>query len=98
MKPKNSFIKIGNLLGEQQSFVSGTKFSYIDSAIITDADGRNPKEFKKDVKVKWYCQDEHKTYKGRIEWLIITEEGNVEVSIDNPNLGRLDLDELEIIK
>jgi hypothetical protein len=98
MKPKNPFIKIGNLLGEQESFVSGNKFFYIDSAILTDANGENPKEFKQGVRVKWFCQDTHKTYRGRIEWLIITDYGSIEVSINNPNLGRLEIDELEIIK
>jgi hypothetical protein len=95
--PKNPFISISEL-GEQSKFVSGNKYWFIESASIVDALEKNKKEFKKGVKVKWTCPDTYKQFKGKIEWLIITDEGSVEVSIDNNNVGRLELDELEIIK
>ena len=89
MKPKNNKIQIGAILSEH-NFVSGTKYWRIDKAIFED------NEFKVGTRVCWVDPDEenHVEYNGNIEWLMIDEYGNVEVSIDNLLVGRLDLEDL----
>jgi hypothetical protein len=89
MKPKNKNIEIGNILSEHK-FISQTKYWRIDKAIF---DGI---EFKVGTRVCWVDPDEekHVEYNGNIDWLMIDEYGNVEVSIDNLMVGRLDLEDL----
>lgn len=89
MKPNNTDIKISEL-GEENTFVSGTKNWRIDYA---DFEGNR---FEKGVRVSWGDPDTGKRYRGVIEWLIIYD-GKVDVSIDNPHLGRLNLEELEYL-
>ena len=91
VQPKNPNIVISPL-GEQRTFVSGTKNWRIDWAIL------NKQRFDIGDVVSWKCLDDIKSYKGKIDWMIIVEDGNVEVSIDNPNVGRLPLDELILRK
>lgn len=88
--PKNTKIKISEL-GEQRSFVSGNKYHFIEWAEFKGV------TFKEGVMVKWKCPDEKITYKGKIQWLIILDNGDVQISIDAP-IGRLDLDEVSLIK
>lgn len=89
MKAKNKKIKIGNIISEHE-FISGTKYYRIDSA---NYEGEN---FKIGDRVCWIDPDEqnHVEYNGNIEWMMIDEHGNVEVSIDNLQVGRLDLEDL----
>ena len=94
MKPNNTKITISDL-GEQNTFVSGNKNWRIEWAEI------NGKRFEVGDTVKWIDTEakgrEKKVYKGKIEWLIIIDDGCVEVSTDMP-LGRLPVDEIELIK
>jgi len=90
MKPKNPNITISEL-GEQNTFVSGNKNWRIEWA---DYKG---KRFEKGVTVKWFDTEargkEQKEYIGKIEWLIIIDDGSVQVATDMP-LGRLDVDQI----
>jgi hypothetical protein len=83
---KNKNITIGNILSEH-TFVSGTKYWKISSASL-EGD-----TFEVGTRV---CVVEETTeYHGNFEWLMIDEYGNVEVSIDNLELGgRVDLEDL----
>lgn len=87
--PKNTAITISEL-GEQHKFVSGNLYHRIEWADL------NGTRFEKGTKVKWFNEDDDKTYRGKIEWLIIVDDGRVEISIDHPWLGRLDLDAVEL--
>lgn len=87
MKIKNKDITIGNILSEHE-FISGTKYFKIDSATYED------EVFKIGDRVAWVDPDEFVEYGGNIEWMMIDEYGNVEVSIDNIQVGRLDLQDL----
>lgn len=88
-RPKNKDVKIWDIIKECK-FVGGQTYWTIDSAIYEE------QEFKKGTKICWVDPDEefHVEYCGNIEWLMIDERGNVEVSIDNLQVGRLDLEEL----
>lgn len=94
IQPKNPNIKISEL-GEMNTFVSGNKNWRIQFAEL------NGNRFEVGTTVKWIDEDargrEKRVYKGKIEWLIIIDDGCVEVSTDMP-LGRLPVDELEFIK
>ena len=87
--PKNKDITIGNILSEHE-FVSGGKFWKIDKATFED------EEFKIGTKVVWIDPDEEEyvEYEGNIDWMMVDEQGNVEVSIEDTPLGRVDLEEL----
>ena len=87
--PKNKDIIIGNILSEH-TFVSRTKYWKIDSATYED------EEFTTGTRVVWIDPDEEEyvEYEGCIDWMMIDEQGNVEVSIDNQSVGRLDLEDL----
>lgn len=94
MQPSNSKITISEL-GQENTFVSGNKNWRIDWA---DFEGNR---FEAGVTVKWIDPDargkEKRVYKGKIEWLIIIDDGSVQMATDMP-LGRLDVDEVEFIK
>ena len=92
--PKDKDITIGNILSEH-TFVSGTKYWKIDSATYED------EEFRVGTSVGWVDidldddEDDFIEYRGKIDFILITEKGEVEVSIDNLNIGgRVDLDSL----
>ncbi len=87
--PKNKDITIGNILSEHE-FISGIKYWKIDKATFEDG------EFKIGTRVVWIDPDEEEyvEYEGNIDWMLIDEQGDVEVSIDNQNVGRLDLEYL----
>ena len=90
LKVKNKEIEIGNVLSEHK-FVGGIKYWKIDSAKY---DGFF---YKIGTRVCWFDSDcEYNTeYCGNIEYIIVDEYGNVEVSIDNLLVaGRLDLEDL----
>lgn len=89
MKPANTDITISEL-GDQRTFVSGNKYWFIEWANF------NGITFKEGMQVKWFDEEDNEWIIGPIEWLIITDYGSVEVSIDAPAYGRLPLDELEI--
>jgi len=86
----NENITIGTL-GEENTFVSGTKNWRIDFAEL------NGNRFEVGTKVNFFDEDECEDYFGVIDWIIVTENGNVEVSIANTPLGRVDLEDLEIV-
>ena len=94
IKPKNPKIKISEL-GEEKTFVSGNKNYRLEWA-------QNKKvRFEVGDTVKWFDKDaksgEKRIYEGKIKWLIIVDNGSVEVATDMP-LGRLDLEEIKLIK
>ena len=87
---KNKNIKIGEL-GQERTFVSGTKNWRINWAEIFE------QKFEIGDKVSFFDEDDNETYIGLIDWMIVTERGDVEVSIQNTPLGRIDLEYLEKI-
>jgi len=93
--PRNPRIKISEL-GEQRGFVSGNKYWVIDWAELSG------KRYEEGTLVKWKDLDaqpgEQKTYTALIDWMIIVDDGDVEVSLANTPLGRIPLDELKFIK
>jgi len=91
VQSKNPHITISPL-GEERKFVSGNKYWLLDWAKL------NGKRFEIGDTVSWRDNDERKIYKGKIEWICIIDDGYVEISIDNPNIGRIDLDEVVMIK
>jgi hypothetical protein len=90
MKPTNTKITISDL-GDQRTFVSGSKYWFIEWAKF------NGNTFKEGMQVKWFDTDHRKWIKGPIEWLIITDNGSVEVSIDALGIGRLPLEEIKLV-
>jgi hypothetical protein len=91
MKPKNENITTSEL-GEEKTFVSGHKNWRIQWAEIFE------ERFSVGDKVAFFDEDDHKTFIGNIDWMIITETGDVEVSIADTPLGRIDLELLEHVK
>jgi hypothetical protein len=95
IKLKNTDITISEL-GEERTFISGTKNWRIDWAEIFG------QRFEVGDTVKWIDEDavgrEKRVYKGKIEWLIVTADGEVEISTDMPTIGRLDVDSVSMIK
>lgn len=90
-QPKNKEITIGNVLSEH-TFVSGTKYWKLDKVTFESVD------FKVGTRVCYIDPDEekHVEYNGNIEWIMIDERGNIEVSVDNLLIGgRVDLEDLE---
>lgn len=89
---KNKEIKIGNIIDEGV-FVSGTKYYVLDKATFEDD------VFTVGVNVSWVDPDEidHVEYTGEVQRIILTEQGDVEVSFDSP-IGRVDLEDLTIIR
>jgi hypothetical protein len=53
--------------------------------------------FEQDIDYNWENPDDGNYFEGLIEYIIIVDTGSVEVSTNHPFLGRLDLDELEIL-
>ena len=94
MQPSNPNITISEL-GQENTFVSGNKNWRIDWAKYKG------KVFEKGVTVKWRDPDaqrgEQKVYEGKIEWLIIIDDGSVQMATDMP-LGRLDVDQVTFVK
>jgi hypothetical protein len=95
MNPSNPNITISEL-GQERTFVSGNKNWRIDWADL------NGNRFEVGTSVKWEDPDAYgkqkRIYKGKIEWLIIIDDGSVQMSIDNNEIGRLDVDQVEFIK
>lgn len=89
MKAKNKNITIGNTLSEHK-FIGGSKYWRIDSATFEG------EVFKIGDRVVWVDSDEEEftEYEGNIDWMMIDESGEVQVSIDNLSVGRLDLEDL----
>ena len=87
---KNTSIRISDL-GEKRTFVGGNENWRLDWA---EYEGNI---FKAGTKVGWECPDDGNYFEGLIEYIIIVDTGSVEVSTNHPFLGRLDLDELEIL-
>ena len=94
--PNNEAIIIGDVI-EERKFVNGNK-NWVLSHVELDN-----KIYKKGVLVNVpeevldfdYDDDDYdiETYTGEIQWIIITERGSVEVSIDVP-LGRMNIEDL----
>lgn len=91
LKPKNSLIEISEFENER-SFVSGNKYYYLDWAKFKDV------SFKAGDKVEWEDEYTGKLFKGKIDWIIIIDDGSVEVSIKNSSYGRIPLQQLTLIK
>ena len=91
MKLRNEDIKIAEL-GEERTFVSGHKNWRIEWAEIFE------QRFGIGTLVSFFDEDDEETYFGKIDWMIVTELGDVEVSISDSPLGRIDLELLEHIK
>jgi len=95
MKPSNTNITISEL-GMERTFVSGNKNWRIDWADF------NGNRFEVGTTIKWIDPDAYgkqkRVYKGKIEWLIIIDDGSVQIAIDNNETGRLDVDQVEFIK
>jgi hypothetical protein len=86
-------------------FTSGTKYSYLDK-VVRPKDGE---EFKIGDLVSWDDPDveldregnfiTEQTFQGKIDSIFLIEhkygEFEIEVSINNPRLGRLELNEIE---
>ena len=88
MKLKNENIKISEL-GEERTFLSGTKNWRIEWAELFE------ERFSVGDTVSFFDEDNHETYIGIINWMIVTEKGGVEVSIADTPLGRIDLESIE---
>ena len=88
MELKNKDIQIGEL-GEERTFVSGTKNWRIDWATLFE------EKFEVEDKVSYFDEDSEETFIGKIEYIIATERGDVEVSIADTALGRVDLEDLQ---
>ena len=89
IKLKNEDIQIGEL-GEERTFVSGIKNWRIQWATLFE------EKFKVGDKVSYFDTDSEETFIGIIDWMIVTETGNVEVSLADTDLGgRVDLEDLE---
>lgn len=92
--PKNPLITIGELQ-EERTFVSGNKNWRTDFAKYKG------KRFEVGATVSWtYRERGEKTEKfvGKIEWIILVDDGSVEVAIDNDSIGRLNVEEIKFIK
>lgn len=89
MELKN--VKISEL-GQEKRFVSGQKNWRIEWAEI------NGEKFKPGDTVLFFDEDINHDFIGNIEWMIVTEEGQVEVSISDTPLGRIDLEDLTLIQ
>ena len=72
-------------LEKENTFVSGTKNWNILWAIY------NGVKYSIGDVIKW---DKEGFIKGRINWMIVTEEGKVEVSINHKSVGRLPIEEI----
>ena len=88
IKLKNENIKIAEL-GEERTFVSGTKNWRIEWAELFE------ETFKVGDKVSYFDEDSEETFIGEIDYIIVTENGNVQVSIADTALGRVDLEDLQ---
>ena len=88
IKLKNENIKIAEL-GEERTFVSGTKNWRIEWAELFE------ETFKVGDRVSYFDEDSEETFIGKIDYIIVTENGNVEVSIADTALGRVDLEDLQ---
>ena len=88
MKLKNENINTSEL-GEERTFVSGTKNWSIEWAELFE------KKFSVGDKVSFFDEDKNEGYFGVINWMIVTEQGDVQVSIANIPFGRIDLEIIE---
>jgi len=88
MKLKNEDIQIGEL-GEERTFVSGTKNWRIEWAELFE------ETFKVGDRVSYFDEDSEETFIGAIDWMIVTEQGDAQVSISDIPLGRVDLESIE---
>ena len=88
MKLKNENIEISEL-GKERTFVSGTKNWRIEWATLFE------EKFEVGDKVSYFDEDSEETFIGIIYYMIVTERGDVEVSIADTALGRVDLDSLQ---
>jgi len=91
MNLKNENIKISEL-GEENTFVSGTKNWRIEWAEV------HGQRFEIGTKVKFFDEDDQKEYIGVIDWIIATEDGYVEASLADTPLGRIDVESLNWAK
>ena len=87
MKLKNENVKIGKL-GEERTFVSGTKNWRIEWAEIFE------QRFQVGDTASFFDEDDQEEFVGTIDCMIVTEQGDVEVSLADTPLGRIDLERL----
>lgn len=90
LKLKNEDITIGKL-GEERTFISGTKNWRIEWA---ELDGER---YEVGTNVSFIDEDDNKEFIGHIEWMIVTADGEVQVSIADTTLGRVNLEDLQIL-
>jgi hypothetical protein len=88
MKVKKENIKIAEL-GEERIFVSGTKNWRIEWAELFE------ETFKVGDRVSYFDEDSGETFIGEIDYIIVTETENIEVSIADTSLGRVNLEDLQ---
>jgi hypothetical protein len=88
---KNINIKTSEL-GKEGSFISGGKYHFIEWA---EWDG---KRFSVGDKVSFLDRDTWTTHRGVIDWMIVTEDGGVELSIVDAPIGRVDLENIKHVK
>ena len=88
---KNISIKTSDL-GKEGSFISGGKYHFIEWA------ERDGKRFTVGDKVSFYDTDTRTRFEGVIDWMIVTEDGDVEVSILNAPLGRVEFENIKHVK
>lgn len=92
IQPKNTNVTISPL-GEQRIFVSGNLNWRLEWAKLND------KTFTVGTKVKWVNNETGRMVKAsKIEWLIIIDNGDVEVATDHPHWGRMSIEDLIFIK
>ncbi len=111
MTPNDTRITISEL-GQSNQFTSGNKYwninwAKVDSTLFKigfiveweDLADKKDKWFRAVIKQKDDPDSvKGKTYSGKIEWMIITDYGTVEISIDNPNItGRLNINEVKLV-
>ncbi len=84
---KNKEITVGPLLS-RHVFVGNTVYFKIPFATYKGV------KFSIGDTIIW---EDDKTYKGKIDWMLVTEDGEVQVSIDNLSIGRLPIEEIQKI-
>lgn len=88
IKPKCKDVTIGNIISES-SFINKSKYWDVDSATFDGAE----------IKIGTRCvfQDEYgERFEGKVDKIIITEQGDVDVSLADTPLGRISIEDLEI--
>lgn len=58
---------------------------------------KNGKTIKVGDKVEYYDEDDNMMYGGYIDWMILIDNGDVEISVADLPLGRLDFDDVKLV-